>query len=140
MDGSENSYKAAQRGIAIAKQNKSEVFALYVIDSDVVADLSRSQKKSASETQIQLKEVAQIYLKDIEKLCKECKLKCTELIEEGHTVNVILKESKQHSVDLIVLAHHSRTKTETVRLGSVSLGVIEFAPCTVLIVEEKKRC
>ncbi len=139
VDGSENAYKAAQKGIAMAKQNKAEVFALYVIDLDIVEDLSRVQRKSVSETKTQLKEIAQIYLKDIEKLCKENKLRCTELIEEGHTVNIILKESKQNNVDLIVLAHHSRTKAETVRLGSVSLGVIEFAPCTILIVEEKKR-
>jgi nucleotide-binding universal stress UspA family protein len=139
VDGSENAYIAAQKGITIAKQNKAEVFALYVIDSDVVTDLSRAHDKSDSETKTQLKEVAQIYLNDIKKLCKENKIKCTELISEGHTVNVILKESKQHSVDLIVLAHHSRTKAEIVRVGSVSLGVIEFAPCTILIVEEKKR-
>ena len=75
VDGSENAYKAAQKGLTIAKQNKAEVFALYVIDSDVVADISKTQKKSAAETKTQLKEVAQIYLKDIEKLCKEYKLK-----------------------------------------------------------------
>jgi nucleotide-binding universal stress UspA family protein len=135
IDGSENSRKAAKKGIEIALQNNAKIYVLYVIDLNLVEDLVRMQGKNKSEIKTQLVEKAKIYVKDIQKLSEESNLESIEIIEEGNVVNEILKEVKKHKIDLMVMAHHSRTGAEAIRMGSVCSGVLEFTPCPVLIVK-----
>ncbi len=135
VDGSKNALKAAKKGIEIAKQNKAKLYVLYVIDHNLIEDLVRIQRKNKSEIKSQLEEKAKIYVKDIQRLCEADDLECIELIKEGSAVNVILNESKTHKIDLLVMAHHSRTGTEAIRLGSVCSGVLDFAPCPILIIK-----
>jgi len=139
VDGSENSYKAARKGILIAKQNAAEVFVLFVIDLDLLNELTRVQNKNQAEIKIQMKEYGKAYVHDIEKLCEENQLKCTKLIEEGHPANVILRYTKQYNIDLIVIAHHLKTRTDKMFTSTVCSDIVELAQCMILIVGEKKR-
>ncbi|MHA1132157.1 MAG: universal stress protein [Candidatus Helarchaeota archaeon] len=137
IDGSENSMKAAERGLELAKAYNGEIYALFVIDTNLVTDLLRFHNKTRSEIVEQMKEKGCIYVDTIEKLCKKYNLKCSSIIEEGTVSELILRESKKNDVDLIVMAHHSQRGTESMRLGSVCNGVLDFTPCPVLIYKEK---
>lgn len=108
---------------------------IYVIDPTLVADLVRIQRKDQSEIKSQLVEKAKIYVKDVQKLSEENNIECIEIIVEGNVVNEILKEIKKHKIDLMVMAHHSRTGAEAIRMGSVCSGVLEFIPCPILLVK-----
>ncbi len=134
VDGSENSKKAATIGIELAVQNKADIYVLYVIDLNVLEDIIRIQRKEKSEAKIQLEEKAKIYVTDIQKLCEAHDMQCKVLIKEGTVSNEIVKEVKNHKIDLLIMAHHSRTGTGSMRLGSVCSGVLEFTPCPVLII------
>ena len=139
VDGSENSYKAAQTGILISKQNAAEVFVLFVIDLDLIEAIIRVQGKNQAEIKTQMKEYGKAYVRDIERLCEENQLKCTKLIEEGHPANVILHCTKKYNVDLIVIAHHKKARADKMFAGTIVSDIIEFAQCMILIVGEKKR-
>ena len=83
IDGSENSKKAAVKGMEIAEQNGSDICVLYVIDSNIVEDIVRVQRKDKSEIIDQLEEKAKIYVKDIQRLCETRSIECKILIKRG---------------------------------------------------------
>jgi len=62
-------------------------------------------------------------------------LKVTHKVKFGDTRFVIINTAVAEEVDLIVMGSQGRTGVERFILGSVSCGVVEYAPCPVLIIK-----
>jgi universal stress protein A len=60
--------------------------------------------------------------------------KVVQVIVEGSPKVEIIRYSRQHAIDLIVLSTHGRTGLTHVILGSVAESVVRTAPCPVLTV------
>jgi nucleotide-binding universal stress UspA family protein len=59
-------------------------------------------------------------------------------IEEGVPREVIVKVAREWGADLIVLGSHGYGRIRGILLGSVALGVLAAAPCSVLVARVKQ--
>ncbi len=60
-------------------------------------------------------------------------------VQQGHTAETIIAMAKKDNADLLVLGSHGRQRIEAFLMGSVSQKVSTYAPCSVLLVKQKKR-
>ncbi len=140
-DGSKVAQKAAQYAIALARKTGAAILLLSVIDKRFL--VVRSIPSTASPTHLiepieeYLRQAAEIYLKEIEELCKKNKVRSKTSIRTGHPIEEILKEVKKSKIDLIVMGSHGRNALKAAVIGSVAFGVIhKETKAPVLIVKK----
>jgi nucleotide-binding universal stress UspA family protein len=135
VDGSEQSMRAVEIGISLAKQSRSTLTALYVIHipfgeslyprsiwyKDFIEDINKETSNW----------IADIYRRGKEKGVEiESKMK-----ETSESVPAeIVRYAKAEGTDLIVVGSRGRSELEKLFLGSVASGVLAYAPCPVLVV------
>lgn len=66
-------------------------------------------------------------------------IKVESEIVEGYAKEEVLKRAQTWPADLIVIGSHGRNAVQRLLLGSVSMGVLGAAPCSVLLVRTKKH-
>ena len=59
-------------------------------------------------------------------------------IEEGVPKDVIIETARSWNADLIVVGSHGHGRIRSILLGSVALGVLTDAPCSVLVARAKR--
>ena len=127
-DGSKTAQRAVGYAVDLAKQLKSSIIALSVIDERSFI----AQTVPASETARHtiepigdyLREAAEAYAGEIKKLCDQSGVASKISIKMGHPVEEIVKEAKRSKANLIVMGSHGRSALSATVLGSVSYGVI----------------
>jgi universal stress protein A len=130
--------KALKQAIDIAKQNKSKIYLLHVIDdgfkncaSDYCIDESTLEKihkdsiKSAMEKLQQESKKVMDTVSGLEIICEA---------KRGIPYEKILKEQEDKGIDLIVIATHGKTGILENLLGGVVDKVIKRAKCQVLLI------
>jgi nucleotide-binding universal stress UspA family protein len=143
IDGSPPSMDAADYAIELARKNKSQLIVLYIIDaykypyllsSTILAptfgiEKYMEEKKEAEKLMGIIKEK---YLQNTEDI--EIKNLKTQIIEGKMPVAAtIVEQTELENVDLIVIGSRGRTGFKKMLLGSVSLDVVKYAHCSVLI-------
>ena len=121
----------------------AEVDAIYVkkdVGSIILEDfdipfLKKDHKKKIDQ---QAKEVEQA-IADACETCLEGKVPCEPRILVGDPAEVILRESSDNDVDLIVLGCHQSSALREVLLGQVHTQIINHATRPVLIVRELRN-
>lgn len=135
FDGSEHSYRAANLAIKLAKVHKSEIFGIYVIDEDIIKDISNMSEKTAHEVKNEFMDKGLANMKWLENLCRENAIKFTEKIADGYPGQIILQYNRIIKSDLIVIGHRSHRKTVMAHaIGSVAKYIIELGTIPVLVV------
>jgi nucleotide-binding universal stress UspA family protein len=140
VDGSENSLRAADAAISLAKERNSELLILNVIAPlvSVVApvgagsypvnygDYYEGQEKSGLELVERMADTAR----------KRGVQKVRNVVERSSSsvVETIVNSSRDEKVDLIVIGTRGLGGFRRFVLGSVSSGVVSHAHCNVLIV------
>ena len=134
IDGSQPSITAAHQALGIAKQNNSEITALYI--SFIPLSL-RFKSRDILDTahQSDVEELTR-WLEDIRKEAENSNILFRiEAIETtSSTVKAIIDYAEKNTIDLIVLGHQGRSKIEQTMLGSVASGVVNNARCSVMVV------
>ena len=64
---------------------------------------------------------------------KQTEYRWISLLLEGNVVDKIVKTAKEENFDLIVIGARGLSKFEEILMGSVSHGVVEAAPCPVIV-------
>jgi nucleotide-binding universal stress UspA family protein len=143
VDGSEQSFKAAEYAIEIAKRYSAQIVALTVLDI--------SKPKHLSSTFI----TAPTYgMKELEEERKEAQQwldKIASMVsEKGNNNNVQFKSQiessmsveaaianyvEEENIDLIVIGTRGRSGFKKLLLGSVASKVLTYAHCPVLVVK-----
>ena len=127
-DGSKAAQKAAKYAVDLAKQIGADITLLSVIDERLT--VSQSIPSEASPTHLiepvedYLRQAAESYTGEIEKLCRQTDVKSKSIIKSGHPVEVIIKEAGKLKADLIVMGSHGKSAIKATILGSVTYGVI----------------
>jgi len=134
VDGSEESIKAANLALDLAKTYTSQLIALavsYIPLSIKVSSTDRLQKWHESN----IKE-AREWLTDIIHLSEESKILFKlEMVETtSSVVRTIVEYAEKEDVRLIVVGTTGRSGFSRALLGSVASGVAAHAKCTVVIV------
>ena len=143
IDGSTSSLDALEDAIGIARKNNSQLIVIYVIDfykfpyllsSTVLAPTFGTEKymEEKKDAENLMKDIKQKYKQYIEN--KSINDLRTEIIEGIKPVAVtIVEKSELENVDLIVIGSRGRTGFKKMLIGSVSLDVVKYAHCSVLV-------
>jgi len=127
-DGSETARKSVKYAVELAKQTGATITLLSVIDKSLF--VTKSVPAVATPTHLiepiedYLRQAAEAYIEDAEKLCKNKGVQSKGIIRSGHPVDEIIKEAVRTKADLIVMGSHGRGALKAAFLGSVTFGVI----------------
>lgn len=127
-DGSKTAQRAAVYAVDLAKQLEASIIVLSVVDKR--SFVARTVPALETARHIiepigeYLREAAEAYAEEIEKLCNKSGVASKISIKMGHPVEEIVKEAKRSKANLIVMGSHGRSALSATVLGSVSYGVI----------------
>jgi universal stress protein A len=57
----------------------------------------------------------------------------------GHPVQKLVDYAKEQAIDLIVMATHGRSGAEHLLLGGTTEKIVRGAPCSVLVIRQRKQ-
>ena len=146
IDGSEQSMKAAEYAIAMAKEdnnnNNSQLIALHVLFSQTGYAYSTNLFGLVTPSSIKkfledAKHEAQQWFDKIkEKISEnEIQLKTEVVVSPTSVVAAIVDYAEHENVDLIVIGSRGRSGFKKLLLGSTASGVVTYATCPVFIVK-----
>jgi nucleotide-binding universal stress UspA family protein len=130
LDGSENSLKAADDAIAIAKLHGAKLITVHVIPSSPIAPTSPEFSKRSVEA-------AETWFGKIKHNAGDAGVEVeTKVISSGYSVGqVIVDLADKENVDLIVVGTRGMTGFKKMLLGSVALEVVTYSDCSVMVVK-----
>jgi nucleotide-binding universal stress UspA family protein len=139
VDGSKTAKRAAVYAVDLAKQLGASLIVVTVIERSKLTvetvPASKTLMHTAEPIDDYLKEIAEMNMGEILKLCDKNNVVSEMFIKTGHPVKEILKMAKKSASDLIVMGSHGISALPAAVLGSVSYGVLHNCrQCNVLIV------
>jgi len=137
VDGSEESKKAAKKALYIAKHINSDVVALYVMDTPLLARYTYGDDILTPDIHALLKKEGDLVLAEVERMGKRAGVRVIRKMVEGIPDEEIIKIARKK--DLIVMGSKGKTALDRILVGSVSEKVIHHAPCAVMIVREREE-
>lgn len=128
-DGSIHSFKAAEKGIQIAKLNEnSEIEVIYVVDGNTSKqDVLRSWDSAG------IRDSREKRLHATVNLANNAGVKYAIKILRGDPAKMILTYAKDKQIDLIVMGSRGLNSFQEMLLGSVSHRVTKYAQCPVMV-------
>jgi nucleotide-binding universal stress UspA family protein len=147
IDGSEQSMKAAELALEMAKkestrspEDSSELTALTVLDVSKPRKLLSSFIAAPTYGLRELEEernAAKHWMDVVRKKAEDGKIPFRSDIIEGlvSAEATIVDYAESHQIDLIVVGTRGRTGFSKVLLGSVASRVVEYAHCSVIVVK-----
>jgi nucleotide-binding universal stress UspA family protein len=140
IDGSENSKKATDYAISLAKKYNAQLIVLYVLYSELGFAYSNllgvttpKAIKYVLETQ---KKDVQNWFDEIRSKLKKTSISVTDkiIISVSSIVGEIIGFGDKEKVDLIILGTRGRTGFKKLLLGSVAEGVVTHSSCPIMVV------
>jgi len=128
IDGSEHSGRALQEAIKIAKMTSGAIALIHV--HPIGASVITSSKQPFYQL---LLEQCKEQLEEGQRVAKAEGLQVETFLLQGDTVENIVRTAKEGKYDLIVIGARGLGKISGFILGSVSQGVVQSAPCPVLV-------
>lgn len=128
-DGSDSARHAFEKAIELAKEFRSEVFALAVVQLP--------EPPLVAEAGVMLEDATAHLQKDFDAFtatAQAADLRFGSRAVLGHPADQIVEWAKEQKADLIVMGHRGKGIIERWLLGSVSKRVVSYAHCSVLIV------
>jgi nucleotide-binding universal stress UspA family protein len=134
IDGSEDSSKAADMAIELAKKNNAALFVVTVVHNPVFAH--SDQGAPAQQPVDKARTEAEGFLKVAVSKAEAQGLKVRgEIIENVPSiVDAIDDYAEEWKVDLVVVGTRGLSGLKKILLGSVSAALVARAPCSVLVV------
>ncbi len=130
-DGSERNQPAVRKGLEIARQCGSLLYALYVIDETPAA--SAQPEVLSDAVFIKLREEGERATEQVRQMAGGVNVETFVL--SGPPARTITEFAAKNKVDLIVVGSQGRTGLQRLFLGSVAESVIRMADCMVLVVK-----
>jgi nucleotide-binding universal stress UspA family protein len=135
-DGSKRTQDAVQMGLNMAREQRSKVYAVYVVDTvtftsipmDVTWENMYQLLKDEGEDAVGRVKAAAAPGIDVE----------THVLE-GNPALEITKFAKDNDVGLLVVGTLGKSGIDRILLGSVAEKVVRIAPCPVLVIKSTKH-
>jgi nucleotide-binding universal stress UspA family protein len=134
MDGSDNSERALDVAIFLAKKSNAKIICLYSINFVPIAE---TQMFDPLRYQIEEKKYAEKVMRKAKVTCIQNDIDFAKEIEFGMPGNIILNfiKDKNNKIDLVVMGSRGQSGLKEIFLGSVSNYVLHKSPVPVLIVK-----
>jgi nucleotide-binding universal stress UspA family protein len=130
LDGSENSQKALLQACELAKNQKSNLILVYVVDKPISLNLLDRKEYLGI-----LRKFGDKVLVKGKQIAKNQGLDVTTVMKEGNITNEIVKLAKIKKCNLVIVGSKGLGKTARFFLGSVSNKLANNSPCSILIVK-----
>ena len=137
VDGSENAFEALKVAISLHNSLDAELYILSVYREHRLwsASVSMVRPELTGSTDDALRDYAREVAENSKKYALEQGVeKVRSFYMGGGPARMIIKFSKEHDIDLIVLGSRGMSDSEKYLLGSVSHKVTSLAECPVLVV------
>ena len=141
IDGSEESMKAAEYAISIAKLYNAELNAITVLTSDIGYIYSspgvESPPLTVKEIVLLAGDEAKKWFDEIREKAnkKGIQLKTEFIVAKKSLLNTILEYVEEHNINLVVVGTRGRSGIKKMLLGSVASGLITYSSCPVLVIK-----
>lgn len=142
-DFSEVANQAVGYGVKLAETNRAKLILLTVIgdlpltnEEMIMLRVSVNSAKEYNKKQI---DAATAKLKKLLRPAVVQKLRVQFMVRDGKPFTEIIRAAKATNADLIVMSSHGHGRLAELLLGSTTDRVVQKAPCSVLVVREKKR-
>jgi nucleotide-binding universal stress UspA family protein len=133
IDQSENSAKAFDYAIQLARMSGGKVFAVFAIE---IPTATYGVTITFSELEKYLEEEGNKFLHELaQKVEQEYGVKLEPIVQKGHASEVILDSAESIKADIIVMGSRGMTSIKELFLGSVSHAIVNQANVPVLIVK-----
>lgn len=139
IDGSAASLEAHRLALDLGTCYKAEVILLYVVDSSVMAELSRLSGQEEPRLLQDMEESGRRMLTDLSRAAQQRGVTETMDLRTGMPDEIILAEAERLQVDLIVMGKMGRKGHRRSLLGSVTERVLEAAELPVLVVSPPRE-
>jgi nucleotide-binding universal stress UspA family protein len=137
IDGSPNSYRAAEVAIEIADIYNSELIIVGVIDISMIADFEMKvgDEHTVQQAEKELKEGTLNNLKRVIDMAKEKKVIANISVRRGRPNLEIVNAANEFRVDLIVMGKGGRRGGSRLQMGNITERVIEDSDVSILVVK-----
>jgi len=140
-DGSETARAAVDCLLRFPFPRNSEVTVLTVIDRHAFEDedlsgVNEEQRGTLQETDKVIKDEAQELLEHEAERLRKAGWSASGEVRIGHPAEEIVRAAEQLGSDCIIVGSHGMSGIKRFLLGSVSDHVLQYAPCSVLIVKK----
>ena len=130
-DGSEKNRTAVDKALEIARECRSTLYAVYVIDESMLS--SSPADVSLEAVYSTLKSEGDQAVKRVKEMAKDVPVE--EVVLSGKAAREIVSFAAKQKIDLIVIGTQGKTGLQRLLLGSVAESVIRTADCPVLVVK-----
>jgi nucleotide-binding universal stress UspA family protein len=134
-DGSKRTQNAVEMGLKIAKEQRSRVYAVYVVDT--VTFTSIPMDVTWENMYQLLKDEGEEAVKAVKDSAPDVDVETHVL--EGNPAVEITKFAGDNGVDLIVMGTLGKSGIDRILLGSTAEKVIRIANCPVLVIKSDKK-
>lgn len=139
LDGSDKSLEALEFASNIAKTYDAQIFLLSVFKKYSFIEASFSSLNSSTKDKGNLEDILREYSKEIVSEGKDVLkqndiTKVRAFVKVGSAAKEILKFSKEHEIDLIIIGSKGQGELSGYLLGGVSHKVAGLAKCPVMVV------
>lgn len=132
-DGSDFSKAAVCQAINLAKICSSKIYAISVVE------VNQEFESLAPDLVEKIEDETRKHLESVKARITKEGIECETIVHQGEEpYEFIVSEAEKNKVDIIVMGSHGRTGLKRLLMGSVTSRVIGHAPCSVLVVKEKK--
>ena len=139
VSGSGASVHAAKYAIMLAKQYKSRVSAVYVVDTATIKQLAISKifvQDESADFERTLNINGERYLSFVEELAKTKEIKIEKELRSGAVWTELLHAAAEKKADLIVLGGWEKDRNVRDIISHVHHEVLLHSKCSVVVVKE----
>jgi nucleotide-binding universal stress UspA family protein len=134
-DGSKRTQDAVQMGLKMAREQRSKVYAVYVVDT--VTFTSIPMDVTWENMYQLLKDEGEDAVKALKEGAPEVEVETHVL--EGNPAVEITRFAGENGIDLIVMGTLGKSGIDRILLGSTAEKVIRIANCPVLVIKSSKK-
>jgi nucleotide-binding universal stress UspA family protein len=134
LDGSDNSFRALNLAISLAKKLEAKLTLMYCVS---IFPSIEVQIVDPIKCQIEERKYAESILDKAEKICKQYDIFLKRIIDYGTPGYTIIRfiKTKSNKIDLVIIGSRGRSTAKEIFLGSVSNYVLHKSPVPVMVVK-----
>jgi nucleotide-binding universal stress UspA family protein len=133
VDGSENSLRALDHAIYLAKKTGANITAMNIIENPPTVYVE--SQKLLNDLLANFRAEAANILDKCKQIAEKSDVKIETVIGEGDAASTIVGYAQKGAFDTIIIGRRGIGRFKEMMLGSISNKVLHHAKCTVMIVK-----
>ncbi len=133
VDGSENSLRALDHAIYLAKKTGANITAMNIIENPPTVYVE--SQKLLNDLLAKFREESANILDKCKQIAEKSDVKIETVIGEGDAASTIVGYAQKGDFDTIIIGRRGLGRFKEMMLGSISTKVLHHAKCTVMIVK-----